>query len=178
MDLVFIHGPAAVGKLTVARALAARTGLPLFHNHLVVDAAHAVFEFGSPPFRRLREMMWLAVFDEAARAGRSLIFTFAPESTVRPQFIQEAAHSIERAGGRVRFVQLTCPVDEQERRVDAPSRAAFGKLRSVETLRRLRAEGAQDFPPLPAEIVIDTGVMAPDAAARAIAYALALPTKA
>jgi hypothetical protein len=178
MDLVFIHGPAAVGKLTVAQALAERTGLPLFHNHLVVDAVHAVFDFGSPPFRRLREMMWLAVFDEAARAGRSLIFTFAPENTVRPQFIDEAVRTVERAGGRVRFVQLTCPLDEQERRIDAPSRAAFGKLRSLETLRRLRAAGAQDVPPLPAEIAIDTGVTAPDAAARAIADALALPAKA
>jgi cytidylate kinase len=39
MRLIFLHGPAASGKLTVARAIAARTGLPVFHNHLAVDAA-------------------------------------------------------------------------------------------------------------------------------------------
>ena len=59
MQLVFLHGPAAAGKLTVARALAARTGFALFHNHLVVDAVAAVFPFGSAEFRTLRERFWL-----------------------------------------------------------------------------------------------------------------------
>ena len=72
MRLVFIHGPAASGKLTVARELAARTGLSLFHNHLVVDALLAVFPFGSPGFVLLRETMWMDVFRAAAAEGRSL----------------------------------------------------------------------------------------------------------
>ena len=54
MDLVFLFGPPAVGKLTVARAPAARTGLKLFHNHLVLDAITAVFDFKSPAYLRLR----------------------------------------------------------------------------------------------------------------------------
>jgi hypothetical protein len=43
VDLVFLHGPAASGKLTVARALEARVGYPVFHNHLVVDLLTTVF---------------------------------------------------------------------------------------------------------------------------------------
>ena len=35
--LVFLHGPAAAGKLTTARELSGRLGFPVFHNHLVVD---------------------------------------------------------------------------------------------------------------------------------------------
>src|ERR1700744_3598970 len=58
MDLVFIHGPAAAGKLTVGKALAALTGYPLFHNHLIVDAVAAVFPFGSAAFVRLRQDFW------------------------------------------------------------------------------------------------------------------------
>lgn len=38
MKLLFIYGPPASGKLTVAREPAALTGYRLFHNHLVVDA--------------------------------------------------------------------------------------------------------------------------------------------
>jgi len=34
MKLVFIYGPPAVGKLTVANALAKVTGFKVFHNHL------------------------------------------------------------------------------------------------------------------------------------------------
>ncbi|HWA62751.1 MAG TPA: shikimate kinase [Caulobacteraceae bacterium] len=174
MQLVFLHGPAAVGKLTVARALAARTGLALFHNHLVVDAAHALFEFGSPPFVRVREAMWGMAFDEAARAGRSLVFTFAPENTVRPRFVGDTVATVERHGGRVRFVALTCPVEVQEMRVGDPSRAAFGKLRSLETLRRLRADGAQAFPPIASEVTIDTSLHTPEESAALIASALGL----
>jgi hypothetical protein len=51
---------AASGELTVARELGRLTGLPVFHNHLVVDALLEVFEFGSPEFVALREQFWLA----------------------------------------------------------------------------------------------------------------------
>ena len=57
MNLVFLHGPAASGKLTVGRELSRRPGYRLFHNHLVVDAVTAVFEFGSESFVRLREKL-------------------------------------------------------------------------------------------------------------------------
>ncbi len=169
MQLIFLHGPAAVGKLTVAKALSARTGMALFHNHLVVDAVHAVFEFGSPPFVRLREAMWLSVFEEAARAGRSLVFTFAPEGTVRARFPDEAVAVVEANGGRVRFVSLTAPVEVQEARVEDASRARFGKVNSLAFLRELRAGGSQDFPALPAELTLDTSLASAEESARQIA---------
>jgi len=174
MQLVFLHGPAAAGKLTVARALAARTGFALFHNHLVVDAVAAVFPFGSPEFRRLRERFWLETFDAAASDDRSLVFTFAPEATVGPSFPQDAAACIERHGGRVRFVELTCPPDELARRVDNADRAAFGKLRDADLFRRLAADGAFDYPPIASELTIDTAAATPDAAAARIVEALQL----
>ena len=122
MRLVFLYGPAAAGKLTIGRALADLTGFALFHNHLVVDALCAVFPFGSDPFRRLREQWWLGALDEAAQAGRSLIFTFAPEPTVTPTFPARVKALVEAAGGQVVFVRLDVPVDEQERRIVAAER--------------------------------------------------------
>src|SRR5215210_6229924 len=118
MNLVFIHGAPAVGKLTVARELADLTGYLLFHNHLTVDLVTAVFDFGTPAFILLRERIWLAVFREAADRNVSLIFTFSPESTVREQFIPEATRAVEPAGGRVIFVELTCASDEIEQRIE------------------------------------------------------------
>jgi hypothetical protein len=174
MQLIFIYGPVAVGKLTVARALAARTGLPLFHNHLVVDALLAVFPFGDPAFVALRERIWLDVFEAAARQGRSLIFTFAPESTVSAGFPEDVAARIGAHGGRIRFIRLTAPVSVQEARIDAPSRRTTGKLTDLDLLRRLRAEGSQTYRELPAELVLDTGELGPGAAADRIAEHLGL----
>jgi hypothetical protein len=165
MDLVFLHGPAASGKLTVARELSRLTGYRLFHNHLVVDAVTAVFDFGSESFVRLREEMWLSVFCEAARQGVSLIFTFAPERTVRESFVGEAVAEVEGAGGRVVFVELTCPEAELERRVEDESRAAFGKLRSSALFRELRDAGVFEYPRLPAHLTIDTSALTPGEAA-------------
>ena len=99
MKLVFLHGPPAVGKLTVARELAGLTGFRLFHNHLTVDLVSSLFSFGSEPFVLLREQIWLAAFGEAARQKVSLIFTFNPERTVRERFIKDAIEVVESADG-------------------------------------------------------------------------------
>jgi hypothetical protein len=169
MQLLFIYGQVASGKLTVARELAALTGLPLFHNHLVVDAVHAVFPFGSGPFVQLREEFWLRVFDEAARAGTSLIFTFAPEPTVSPDFPQRARELVARSGGETRFVALAVDPRAQEERLLAADRAAFGKMRSVELLRSLRADFARCLAQMPApDLTIDTTDTPPGEAAQRI----------
>ncbi|WP_225781410.1 AAA family ATPase [Xenophilus sp. Marseille-Q4582] len=176
MKLVFIHGPVASGKLTVARELGRMTGYAVFHNHLVVDAVAAVFPFGSEPFVRLREKIWLDMMSEAALAGRSLIFTFAPESTVTEGFPARVAQSVGRAGGMTHFVKLTVPAAEQEKRLTAPSRSEFGKLQSVDLLRELRSmfEAAERAMPV-GDVEIDTSTHAPADAARAIVKALGLP---
>jgi chloramphenicol 3-O-phosphotransferase len=173
MRVIFIYGPPASGKLTIARKLAEHTGMALFHNHLVVDAVEAVFPFASAPFVRLREQFWLAVLAEAAAADRSLIFTFAPEPTVAPDFAERVRTLVQSAGGEVMFVALTVPPDEQERRLTRPDRAAFGKLRSVDLLRRLRGDFAARTAAMPAPtLTIDTGTLKPADAAAMIAKAI------
>jgi hypothetical protein len=173
MRVVFIYGPVASGKLTIARELAKRTGMALFHNHLIVDAVGAVFPFGSEPFVRLREQFWLTVIAEAVRADRSLIFTFAPERTVEPGFAERVRQQVRLAGGEVMFVALTVPQDEQELRLTAPDRSAFAKLQSLDLLRRLRDELAACVAAMPEPaLTIDTSAVGPAAAAEAIIEAM------
>lgn len=172
MEIVFVYGPAAAGKLTVSRELARLTALPLFHNHLVVDAVGAVFPFGSEPFVRLRESFWLQTFTEAARCGRSLIFTFAPEATVDRRFPDRVRAAVEPFGGSVVFVALTVSPEEQERRIGDASRSEFGKLTSLELLRELRDSFDASLAAMPAaELSIDTEACDPrEAAARIAAH--------
>ena len=176
MQLIFLYGMPATGKLTVAHELKALTGFPVFHNHLAVALLLSTFEFGSEPFVALREQIWLSVFDHAARAGLpGLIFTFAPESTVRESFMAETVTTVEAAGGGVDFVELTCPVDEIRQRIAHPSRHPFGKLTSVELFDQLLAQGAFSSPAMPLpKITVDTSKVTPARAALEIARALQL----
>ncbi|MFZ5779837.1 MAG: shikimate kinase [Pseudomonadota bacterium] len=172
MRLIFLYGPPASGKLTVGRLVAERTALPLFHNHLVVDAVAAVFPFGSEAFVRLRESFWMQVISSAAQEGRSLIFTFAPEPTVEPAFPERVAQAVRNAGGDVIFVALEVGEAEQERRLVAAERAAFGKLRSLDLLRELQPGLAMSMASMPrATLRIDTDITSPSAAAVLIAAA-------
>lgn len=173
MNLLFLHGAAAAGKLTVGRALAARLNYGLFHNHLVVDALTAVFPFGTSPFVKLREEFWLATFTEAAAADASLIFTFTPESSVVPGFPERARRAVEDPGGRVHFVRLSVGQKEQERRISLASRHEFAKLTDLQTLRRLRDSDEPVEQP-PTDLLVDTERLAPDDAAAYIAHTLEL----
>lgn len=177
MDLVFIFGPPASGKLTVANELAKLTGYKVFHNHLAVDLASAVFEFGSPQFVRIREYTWMEVFREAARADRSLIFTFTPEVTVRPSFLSQSASFLEKLDSRLSWVELTCPEEELFRRMDSGDRARWGKLRSVDEYRSLKAAGAFDYPMPLRDLSIDTAVTPPEESARQIHELLKSPVR-
>ena len=176
MRLIFLYGMPATGKLTVAQELKALSGFQLFHNHLAVDLLLSTFEFGSEPFILLREQIWLSVFEQAIRAGLpGLIFTFAPEATVRDSFIPETLRIVAAAGGTVDFAELTCPVDEIRRRLAHPSRQRFGKLASVAQFDQLLAADAFNRPRMPEpKISVDTNISSPARAALEIARALGL----
>jgi hypothetical protein len=173
MQLIFIYGQVASGKLTVARALAAQTGLPVFHNHLIVDAVASVFPFGSEQFVRLRERFWLEIIGTAARTSTSMIFTFAPEPTVAPDFPRQVSEIVTAANGRVIFVALTLAVEIQERRLVEPGRAEFGKLRSLDLLRQMQTDFNACMDAMPdARVRIDSGNTPPSDAAAMIVEAM------
>ncbi len=175
MQLIFIWGTAASGKLTVARELSRLTGLPVFHNHLVVDALLERLEFGEPEFVRLREAMWMAGFERSAASDQSMIFTFAPENTVPPGFAERVVDLVDQHGGGVKFVRLVISRKEQERRIANDSRKEFRKLVSLDLLRQLRPSFEACEAEMPAaDLVIDSELDDPETAARRIASAFGL----
>ena len=176
MKLIFLHGMPGVGKLTIARGLAALTGFKLFHNHLTVDLVGAVFEFGSPSFVELREKIWLDVFSKAVSDGLDgLIFTFAFEPTVSTSFIDNVRRTVETPGGEVLFVKLHCSPAELEKRLTDSSRKKFGKLTSLEQFRELEKTGAFADPGVTQDrLAIDTTNLSPSEAARRIVSKLKL----
>jgi predicted kinase len=173
--LIYIYGPPASGKLTVAERLCELTGFPLFHSHLTVNAVRPVFAFGTPPFTEAVQAMRRGVFAAAARAGISLIYTNNSAwsgPNPRARFEEEAARRIMAGhGGRTVFVRLTAPQSALEERVANDSRQAHEKLIDVVRLRELLAD--LDASPLhPDDLAIDTAHTSPDESARIIAAAL------
>lgn len=176
--LVYLYGPPASGKLTIARRLATLTGFRLFDNHLSVDALRPVFDFKSPPFTEVLHRLRLDVFGTAIRSGTSLLFTNnsawggAGGRARFAQFADEAARTVADGGGRTLFVQLTAPAAVLETRVADASRQARGKLVDALRLRQLLAE--HDPSPLhDDDLTIDTAALTPESAAASIAAALA-----
>jgi len=74
--LLLIIGPPAVGKMTVGRAISARSDFRLFHNHHTIEPLVEVFGYGTAPFNILNIEFRRRVIEEAARHRVDLIFTF------------------------------------------------------------------------------------------------------
>ena len=169
MQVVFIFGPTASGKLTIAREVAAMTGYRLFPDHLAVNLVSGVFDVGMRPFVRIREWAWTEVLREAVHVNRSLVFTFEPQASIRTSFISHACVVIERLGGEVVFVELKCPNDVIESRIENADRRALGKLSSLADYRRMREQGAFDYRMMPTPALeIDTSECTPTEAANRI----------
>ena len=161
--LVYLYGPPAVGKLTVARRVQELTGFRLFHNHLTVNAVVEVFEFRSKPFEDVLHRMRLDVFSTAASHGVDLIFT----NNMAWAGFHDWARQVEAMAGQCVFVQLTAPIDVLCARVAGEDRAAHGKI--VDPVRLREQVLAADLSPVHADdLVIDTSVVSPDDAAHLI----------
>jgi len=176
--LVYLYGPPAVGKLTIAESLAARSGAKLFHNHLTVNALRPVFDFASPPFTEVLHRLRLDVFATAARAGVDVIFTNnsawggADGRANFTAFAEAVKRAVGGSGGRTLFVQIVAPQSVLEARVRNDSRHPHHKLTDVSRLREMLA--AHDPAPLdPADLIIDSNELTPDDAAARIAVELA-----
>lgn len=145
MKLVLLYGPPAVGKLSVAKALAQTTGFRVLHNHLLIDLSSALFTFATPEMtvftRQLREVSL-----DAAREGKlpGVVLTVV-YSRDRDGYILELCERAEASGDEVCRVRLTCGVATLEARVTDPSRQDFDKLTTVAGLREKLARLDEPF---------------------------------
>jgi len=170
MKLVFIYGPPASGKLTVATELAKLTGFKLFDNHVSIQFVQSIFEFGSKTFRRLTSKYRLEMLEEASREGIDTIFTFVYSKSEDDRFVKRVIQKIRLHGGNVCLVRLHCEREELVRRVGAAQRRRAGKVSTEKMLNDLfrRYDLDQEIP-FHKSLSIDTTRRAPRNAARSIA---------
>lgn len=113
MRLLVIFGPPAVGKMTVGRAVAARSEFRLFHNHATIEPLLEVFDYGTPPFTTLMSEWRRRVVEEAAAFGTDLLFTFVwgLEIEADAAAMEELIAPYVEAGAEVAFVELVADLD-------------------------------------------------------------------
>ena len=172
MKLLFIYGSPAVGKLTVANEIAARTGFKVFHNHLSIDCIEPIFEYGSKPFGRLVNLIRCETIREAARENVDLIYTFCYAKGPDDEHIKKVSEIVEGSGGEVCFVLLRADRDELKRRVTEASRQKLGKIKTAELIDYYHEKYDLGSPvPERESLTIDnTNVSAESAAQRIIAH--------
>jgi len=169
MKLIFLYGAPAVGKLTVAQELAKQTGFRIFHNHLSIDAIEPVFDFGTPSFFKLINLIRLETVAEAARAGVSLIYTYCYAKDSDDAHVAEFTETVEGNGGEICFVLLMCERGELERRVLEESRKQFRKANNLKILNEILDKYDLSSPvPKRESLQIDNTNLSPTETARKI----------
>lgn len=113
MRALVIFGPGAVGKMTVGRAVCARSSFRLFHNHHTIEPLHEVFGFGSRAFEVLNREFRRRVFEEAARDGLDLVWTavWMVEDPAERDYLAELLTPYAAAGAPIAFVELAADLD-------------------------------------------------------------------
>jgi hypothetical protein len=146
MKLLFLHGPPASGKRTVGEAVCHLTAGRLFDNHAAVDFARTVLDFDAAGFWDLVHSARIIALQAAGKHGVPLV---------------------ERHGGVLLPVFLSCSRRTLEERVGAPDRVQRRKVTTKEGLDQCLARW--NLVPVPRNgYTVDTDAMTPAAAAAAI----------
>lgn len=144
---VVIVGPPAVGKMTVGQALSDRTGFPLFHNHLPIEAVLPVFEFGSPEFNRLVSGLRRAMLREVKESDlRGLVYTimFDFANPRETDFLGKLKSQFSPPAWRLVVAELEADLQTRLERNATPERLAAKPSKRDVDASRARLLAAED----------------------------------
>lgn len=155
MKLVIIYGTPAVGKYTVAKELSKLTEYRLLHNHLSLDLVSSVLDYNNKNFWKTVGDVREIVLRDALKEVSVILTTCYTRGDSDP-FIKRLIKIAKSCKAQVYFINLYCNEKELFKRVKEDSRKKFGKLRSVQKLRKnLRNYGAKDSIPFVKSLRID-----------------------
>ncbi|MBR9704553.1 AAA family ATPase [Candidatus Pacearchaeota archaeon] len=139
MKVIFIYGPPAVGKLTVAKELSKLTGYELFHNHLINDLVSVCcdFENNEEGFWKIANKIKREILTIAIKNKRNLILTNCYARGFDDKHIKKLFNLISKDNGKVKFIQLYCDKKELFKRVKSESRKHYRKLKDVKKLKEV-----------------------------------------
>jgi hypothetical protein len=180
-SIIYLLGPLAVGKFTIAKAIAEINGAAVVDNQLINLPIFSLLT--GWPDAEVTEGMWReidfvrdAVFrtiEGVAPCSVSYVLTNALEEEPEAYVLYERVKKIAASRGSLFLpVVLTCDLEEQLRRIPDPSRTQRLKTDDRERAKEY-LESTTFFTPSEEDLLtIDTTTMSPGIAARKIVASL------
>lgn len=169
MNLVFLYGPPATGKLTIAKELSRLLGYPVFHNHLTRDLVRGIYPGRVNDHYDLVDTLREDVMRYCAQHGTSIIFTFVYDGSTDDSSVARMVQSVQENGGDVCFVELSAPHDVILERVANESRKQHRKIVDREKMASLLKDKTYVSMPYDNILKIDTSDQEPNESATLIA---------
>ena len=168
--VIFIYGPMAVGKLTLAKILSKKLGFKLTHNHALNDLVDGIFTRGTYQNGVMKDRLRYDLLENAAVAGISLVTTHAyshnyvsPAGLTDPKYVKTLEKKLIRLGSNFFPVHLKADNKELLRRVNKNSRKKFQKLTNKKIMRKFLTEKDwQTSPKLKNNFIIDNTNLSPN----------------
>ena len=180
MKFVVIFGPPAVGKMTVGYALAEKTGMKVFHNHMTIDLVLEFFPFGHTKFNTLVSEFRRRLLEEVAASDLpGLIFTYvwALDQPGDKGEIDAYCDIIRRNGAEVYFVELAADLNSRLERNKSEFRLAKKSSKRdtdrseknlLNTDQRYRMNSEDDFFYPEHHIKIENSLLSPEETAQKV----------
>ena len=168
MKLIFLSGPPASGKLTVAEKLSERTGIPLFHNHLSRDLVRDIYGDKLRDNYELVDRIRSDILDYCSKNNTDLIFTYVYEGSDDDANVRNFMKTIENNKGEVLFVELSASRADLISRVDNESRKKFKKLIDPAIMEKITVDTSIYSIPFVDSLKINTSELTPDQSAKII----------
>ncbi len=171
--VIFIYGPMAVGKLTVANILYKKLGYKLTHNHSLNDFVDEIFTRGTRERNAMVERLRYDILESAVKAKINLVTThcyshdfISTTGLSDPRYVQTLEKKLTKLGAKFYSVHLKADSRELIHRVGMRSRKAFGKLTDRKIMNKFVLEKDwQSSPKLRNNLVIDNTNLPPKKAA-------------
>jgi len=174
MKLIFIYGPPAVGKLTVAEELSESTKIPVFHNHHSRDLVKDIYGDNLMQHYALVDTIRIDVLDYCSKNDTDLIFTYVYGGKDDDANVKTFTETVKENNGEVIFVELTASREDLISRVNNESRKRYKKLTDQATLSKITEDMSIYSIPNVDALKINTSKLEPSESASLIAEKLGL----
>ncbi len=113
MNFIWVVGPPAVGKLTVAKKIAEKTGYKYLHNHGTIELLIPIFPWEHPKFQKLNNEFRNRIFEEVATSDLSgFIFTYVTVYDLDEErdYMEKISNIFKSQGHDIFYVELHAPL--------------------------------------------------------------------